>query len=201
MAPGPPPGRHGDSSVSTETTRLVVRDAAETSDAERAACEALWKRTWPPNPDEPHEHDPEFVESMVAYTMLLGEDGSLLGACVLGDREITVNGVSHRIAALGGVAVEESHRQRGYGSRIVRAWMEDARARGYGFGVLWTGEQRVGFYERLGWVLLEGDLSYRWLGEERRIDGPILATAFTSDAKQKLPVWRTARVHLGVGGW
>jgi ribosomal protein S18 acetylase RimI-like enzyme len=122
--------------MSSENTQLAVRDAKEISDAEREACEALWKRTWPPNPDEPNEHDPEFVETMVAYTMLLGEDGSLLGACVLGDREITVNGEPHRIAALGGVAVEESQRQRGYGSRIVRAWMEDAQARGYGFGVL-----------------------------------------------------------------
>ncbi len=187
--------------MSTENTRLVVRDAAEISDAERAACEALWTRTWPPNPDEPHEDDPEFVETMVAYTMVLGDDGSLLGVCALGDRKITVNGELHRIAALGGVAVEESHRGQGYGSRIVRAWMEDARARGYRFGVLWTGERRVGFYERLGWVLLEGDLSYRWLGEERRIDGPILATAFAPDVEQLLSSWRTARIHLGVGGW
>jgi GNAT superfamily N-acetyltransferase len=187
--------------VSTETTQLVGRDAAVISDAERTACDALWTRIWPPNPDEPHEHDPEFVETRIAYTMLLRDDGSLLGACVLEEREITVNGEPYRIAALGGVVVEEAHRQRGYGSRMVRAWMDDARARGYGFGVLWTGERRVGFYERLGWVLLEGDLSYRWLGEERRIDGPILATAFTPDAKQTLPVWRTARVHLGVGSW
>ncbi len=187
--------------MSEERARLVVRDAAEISGVEGAACEALWRRTWPSNPDEPPEDDPEHVEAMVAYTMLLGDDGSLLAACALEEREITVNGEPHRIAALGGVAVEEAHRQRGYGTRIVRAWMEDARSRGYGFGVLWTGERRVGFYERLGWVLLEGRLSYRWLGEERRIDGPILAAAFTPFAERHLPAWRTARVHLGVGSW
>jgi len=165
--------------MSEERTRLVIRDAAEMSDAERAACEALWGRTWPPDPNEAQEHDPERVGTTVAYTMLLGDDGSLLGACALEGREITVNGAPHRIAALDGVAVDEAHRQRGYGSRVVEGWMEDARARSYGFGVLWTGEQRVGFYERLGWVLLKGDLRYRWLREERRIDGPILAAAFT----------------------
>ena len=187
--------------MSEERTRLVIRDAAEMSDAERAACKALWGRVWPPDLNETHEDDPERVESMVRYTMLLAHDGSLLGVCVLEGREITVNGAPHRIAALGGVAVDEAHRQRGYGSRVIEGWREDARARSYGFGVLWTGEQRVGFYERLGWVLLKGDLRYRWLREERRIDGPILVAAFTPDAAQQLPAWRSGRLHLGVDGW
>lgn len=33
--------------MSEERARLVVRDAAEISGVERAACEALWRRTWP----------------------------------------------------------------------------------------------------------------------------------------------------------
>ncbi|MDQ3326959.1 MAG: GNAT family N-acetyltransferase [Chloroflexota bacterium] len=187
--------------MSEERTRLVIRDATAMSGAERAACEALWGRVWPPDPNKLEEHDPERSGMMVAYTMLLTKDGALLGVCAMEEREITANGAPHRIAALGGVAVDEAHRQQGHGSRLVRGSMEDARQRGYGFGVLWTGEQRVGFYERLGWVLLEGDLRYRWLGEERCIDSPILAAAFTPVAEQQLPAWRSGKLHLGVGGW
>ena len=116
--------------------RLVVRDEAALTPSERTACDALWDRTWPPDPD--HVDDPEQVVVPFMRALLFAGDGPLVAACMLIDRGITVDGEPVRIAGLGNVAVDEARRGRGLGGRVVRAAMDDARRRGYACGFCWA---------------------------------------------------------------
>ncbi len=122
--------------------RLVIRDEAALTPSERAACDALWDRTWPPDPD--HVDDPELVVVPFMRALLFAGDGAdagdgpLVAACALIDRRITVDGEPVRIAGLGNVAVDEARRGRGLGGRVVRAAMDDARRRGYACGFCWA---------------------------------------------------------------
>ena len=79
--------------------------------------------------------------------------------------------------------------------------MEDARARGYEVGVLFTDPRRRRFYERLGWSVLGGEVTQTWLGEDHPVKGPVMATALTQSAVEEMALWRTARIHVGIGTW
>lgn len=181
--------------------RLIVRDDREVTAAERAACDGLWGRTWPPVPGE--AHDPAEEHRAVARVLLVGADGGLLGACELIERTVTVDGAPVAIAGLGGVAVEAAHRGRGLGSRLVRAATDAARARGYDFALLFCDAERRAFYERLGWRLLTGPISATYFGEERPIgaDALVMAAPLTPAAERRSPAWAAARLYLGIGQW
>ena len=183
--------------------RLVVRDVAEMTAAEEAALQALWERTWPPDPnlvpDPAAEHTPVVRVLLVAGD---GRDGGvLLGGCELLDRTILVAGEPQRVAGLGGVAVAEEQRGRGYGARVVAAAIAAARERGYEFIVLFSALRNLDFYAPFGWRLLAGP---RWKtvhGRERVVTSLLLALPLIPEAAERLPAWRHAPIHVGVGQW
>ncbi|HEX5503955.1 MAG TPA: GNAT family N-acetyltransferase [Thermomicrobiales bacterium] len=181
--------------------RLIVRDDREVTAAERAACDDLWTRTWPPTPGE--APDPAEEHRAIVRILLVGEDGGLRGACELIERTITVDGAPVAIAGLGGVVVEEARRGRGLGSRLVRAAMDAARARGYDFALLFCDAERRAFYARLGWRLLTGPITATYSGEERPVeDGAlVMAAPLTPAAERRWPAWAAARLYLGIGQW
>ena len=186
---------------------LLYRDEDALPSDARAACEGLWERTWPTPPD--FVPDPARVNGKFLRVLLVDDgaqqDGApgvvLAGACGLLERTITVNGRSRRIAGLQGVVVEEAYRRRGHGRRMVRTALDEARGRGYAFGVLFCGAHRRTFYEGLGWRLLEGTITKTRFGEERPVDELVMALPLTPEAAGELPSWITARIHVGVGQW
>ncbi len=179
---------------------LVVRSAEGISPEERAARDALWAFYWPPNPDE--AQPAELLDEAVAHVLVL-EEGAVIAACELQDRTISVNGEPRRVAGLRGVAVEQKHQRRGYGKRLVLAWVEEARARGYEWGMLFCRLHMVPFYEDLGWTVLQGEITYSWLGTEHRVAGKDLGMVIplTRPAAVELPAWRTVRIHVCVDTW
>ncbi|MBC2878302.1 MULTISPECIES: GNAT family N-acetyltransferase [Streptomyces] len=78
-------------------------------------------------------------------------DGRLVAHAGLVDLPLTAGGVRMDVAGLGGVAVAPGMRGRGLARRVVSAAMDDARSRGFSFGLLFCLPDRVGLYERLGW--------------------------------------------------
>ena len=182
--------------------RLVVRDVAEMTEAEEAALRALWERTWPPDPDA--VPDPAADQRGIVRVLLFAgeeEEAALLGGCALLDRTILVAGEPQRVAGLGGVAVTEEHRGRGYGARVVAASIDAARERGYEFIVLFSALRNLEFYAHFGWRLLAGP---RWKtvhGRERVVTSLMMALPLTPEAAERLPSWRHAPIHVGVGQW
>ncbi len=184
---------------------ILVRDAQDITDAERAACQSLWRRTFAPNPAEQASRppDPACDNTPTIYVMLRGDDDSLLGACNWIDREIEVAGTRHRIAGLAGVSIEEAHRGNGLGAQMIRGAIAAAAERGFDFGVLFCGPHRRAFYGRLGWRLLEGDLKVTRHGA----DGPpeednlVMALPLSPSAERQFTDWIHTPIHLGIGQW
>lgn len=186
--------------------RLIVCDEREVTEAERAACQALWGRVWPPAPD-PAYHNIYLLRALLfdqaGDREGSGVRGALVGACQLIEREIAVDGEAHRIAGLARVAVEEARRGRRYGTRIVAAALAEARLRGYGFGVLFCRRERRPFYDGMGWRALEGPVTMTIRGEVRplREGGLAMALPLTPVAEEQWPRWQRAPLYVGVGGW
>jgi GNAT superfamily N-acetyltransferase len=185
------------------SVRLVVRDVAEITQNEEAALHALWVRTWPLDPSA--APDPAAGQTPVVRVLLLAGDGpdggALLGGCELLDRTILVAGEPQCVAGLGSVAVAEEHRGRGYGARVVVAAIDAARQRGYEFVVLFSALRNLDFYARFGWRLLAGP---RWKtvhGRERVVTSLMMALPLTPEAAERLPAWRHAPIHVGIGQW
>ena len=184
---------------------ILVRDAQDITDAERDACQSLWRRTFAPNPAQQASRvpDPACDNTPAIYVMLRDEDDSLVGACHWIDREIEVAGKPHRIAALGAVSIEEAYRGAGLGAQMIRGAIAAAAERDYPFGVLFCGPHRRAFYSRLGWRLLEGELKVTRHGA----DGPpeegdlVMALPLSPSAEEQFGDWIHAPIHLGVGQW
>ena len=179
--------------------RLVVRSEGELPADERAACDALWERTWPPAPGEPSSTPAR--PPRAARVLLFDDAGALAGAASLTPQAIVVDGERVRVAGLGGVAVPEERRGRGYGSRVVAAFAGHAAASGYAWAVLSCAPRRRAFYERLGWRRLTGDLTVSEEGRSRPPLGFVMALPLTITAAARLPAWQSARIVLGPGEW
>ncbi len=110
--------------------------------------------------------------------------------------------LAHKLElALGGVAVAEEHRGQGYGARVVAAAIEAARARGYEFIVLFSALRNLDFYAPFGWRLLAGP---RWKtvhSRESVVTSLMMALPLTPEAAERLPAWRHAPIHVGIGQW
>jgi predicted N-acetyltransferase YhbS len=176
---------------------LIVRQAPDVTESERLACYTLWDRLFPQPAGE--ARPPDFAEASTVALLLHDGDGALVGACRLRDRTITVDGVAERVAGLASVAVVEAHRGRGYGVRLVRAAADTARDRGYAYSVLFCSPGRRGFYERLGWQSLDGEIRVGPPDATAPLDTAeemVMALPLTPLAMGLLPAWRTALVIL-----
>jgi GNAT superfamily N-acetyltransferase len=87
-------------------------------------------------------------------------DGEPVGTCLLVESEIEPN---HDVSPwLTGLFVVPEHRQKGVGAALVRAIEDQARQREFSRLYLYTTDA-VGFYERLGWEVLDRT---DWKGSE-----------------------------------
>jgi predicted N-acetyltransferase YhbS len=178
----------------------IIRQDIDLTDVEKAAANALWNVEWPPAPAE--ERDPDWQSRVVSYVMLWDE-GALAAVCRWIERSIEVDGQSYSIAGLAGVLVNPAYRGRGLGKQLVLAAMEDARGRGYTWGVLFCGGHRRTFYEQFGWHLLEGEITQTKFRQSCPVDDGdlVMALPFTNEAQAQWPKWQHARIHVGVGQW
>ncbi len=79
-------------------------------------------------------------------------DGEPVGTCLLVESEIEPN---HDVSPwLAGLFVVPEHRRKGVGAALVRAIEDQARQRKFSRVYLYTTDA-VGFYERLGWEVLD----------------------------------------------
>ena len=79
-------------------------------------------------------------------------DGEPIGTCLLVESEIEPN---HDVSPwLAGLFVVPEHRRKGAGAVLVRGIEDQARQRGFSRLYLYTADA-VGFYERLGWLVLD----------------------------------------------
>ena len=79
-------------------------------------------------------------------------DGEPIGTCLLVESEIEPN---HDVSPwLAGLFVVPERRRKGAGAVLVRAIEDQARQRGFSRLYLYTSDA-VGFYERLGWEVLD----------------------------------------------
>ena len=79
-------------------------------------------------------------------------DGEPIGTCLLAESEIEPN---HDVSPwLAGLFVVPERRRKGAGAVLVRAIEDQARERGFSRLYLYTSDA-VGFYERLGWQVLD----------------------------------------------
>ena len=79
-------------------------------------------------------------------------DGEPIGTCLLAESEIEPN---HDVSPwLAGLFVVPERRRKGAGAVLVRAIEDQARQRGFSRLYLYTSDA-VGFYERLGWKVLD----------------------------------------------
>jgi predicted N-acetyltransferase YhbS len=161
----------------------------------------LWTRTWPPAPDK--KDDPDFQDTAFCYVVVEDQNGELIGVCAWLDREIVVNDEPQRIAGLAGVAIEEAFRGRGLGKKLIENAIEEARKRGYEWGVLFCAPFRQTFYEQFGWRVLRGKITQTRFREETAIlnDDLVMALPLTDSAAAQWPQWENARIHVGVGQW
>ena len=182
--------------------KLLIREEAALPESERAACDQLWERTWPTPPGE--DPDPDFQPSRFVRLLLVDSARRLLGATALIDRTITVDGEPQRIAGLQGVVVEEAYRGRGYGAFLVRSAVQQARERGYLVAVLFCDLENRGFYERLGFHMLAGEIWQRRRGQDVIVSPDrelTMALPLTNESVSRLPTWQSAHIHVGVGQW
>jgi predicted N-acetyltransferase YhbS len=179
------------------TLRLAIRTAAEVTAPERRDLAAFWDHAFPPPAGQ--VRPPDFAEPATVMLILRDSAGALIGACRLRDRTIAVDGAAARVAGLASVAVAAAHRGRGHGSWLVQLATDTARARGYAWSVLFCPPARQGFYHRLGWRALAGELRVGPPEAAEPIDptdSAVLALPLTRAAAAHLPAWRTARIVL-----
>lgn len=117
------------------------------------------------------------------------EDDRIVGGCGSFPFEVTVPGGVVRVAGLSVVGVLPTHRRRGIMRRMMRAQLDDVRARGEPVAMLWASEDTI--YERFGYGLasLSGEMDlpksaaffarpFDSRGELRRLDEEEAAAPF-----------------------
>ena len=91
-------------------------------------------------------------DQMHGVALIAKIDGEPIGTCLLAESEIEPN---HDVSPwLAGLFVIPEHRRKGAGAALVRAIEDQARQREFSRLYLYTSDA-VGFYERLGWQVLD----------------------------------------------
>lgn len=86
-------------------------------------------------------------------------EGRLVAHAGLVDVPVTVGGEDFVVGGLGTVIVSPTMRGRGLARLVVGAVMDHARGEGRDFGLLFCLESRVGLYAKLGWHLIEDEVT------------------------------------------
>lgn len=118
-------------------------------------------------------------------------DGRLVAHAGLVDVPLTVGGEDHVAGGLGTVIVSPMMRGHGLARLVVGAAMDHARAEGKDFGLLFCLDSRVGLYTKLGWTLIDDDVT------ARQPDGDVVMPIRTMRiALHENAAWPTGPVRL-----
>jgi predicted N-acetyltransferase YhbS len=90
---------------------------------------------------------------------LRDEAGRVIASTGLVEAEVEVAGHRFPIVGIGGVIVNAGYRGRGLGRQIVDAALDEARALGPEFALLFCHEDRAGLYSRLGFSLVRSTVT------------------------------------------
>ncbi len=88
------------------------------------------------------------------YSVVLAEDGRTVGHVGVIARTIRWGTAQIMVAGIQNVAVHPSLRGRGQGARVMTQAMEEARRRGFEFGLLFCLSRLEKFYRSLGWITI-----------------------------------------------
>lgn len=146
-------------------------------------------RYWAP----PHDH----------YFLLRGEgaDGQMIGHVGVHRREIAHAGRRFAVAGFAKVGLRPDERGGGLGSLLMRHVQNDLRAAGRDdLGLLVTGENRLGFYGRLGWRRVAGPVTYDYDSTPREETFPVLLLPLRLD-DAALAAWLREPVDLAGSFW
>jgi len=130
--------------------RIEVRAAGDLTEEERRQLSWPW--------DAP-ERDFEWSEP--DWCVLVWADGQVVSQLAIAERTCLVAGQPVKLGGVGGVIALPDWRGRGFTSRAMRraaAFM--CQELGVEFGLLVCEEDVVAFYERLGWQVVEGPLTF-----------------------------------------
>ena len=91
----------------------------------------------------------------------LRDGGRLVASAGLTATDVEVAGQRFAVVGLGGVIVNADHRGRGLARRVVEEALTRAAATGLPFVLLFCHDDRVGLYERLGFVTIASPVSVK----------------------------------------
>jgi aminoglycoside 2'-N-acetyltransferase I len=130
------------------------------------------------------------------HYLRLWDGDQLVSLVAITDRVITVGGQPVRVGGIGDVSTREDRRGQGHASLLMR---EAARLMlddlGMDFGMLFCGENRIPFYEHLGWALIRQPA--HWIDEAavEQVEPHFMILAPTGSA------WPSGAVDLCGGDW
>lgn len=142
-------------------TPVSTADLRERPEFLTTVADRVWRAWW-----EPKGYALTFLEGLVRlnlnadpipFALVAHDEGTFLG---------TVSVIASDLAArpqytpwIAAVWVDPEHRSKGIGAALVRAAAEKTHALGFDPAYLCALPQRHGFYERLGWSLVEAEVT------------------------------------------
>ena len=128
-------------------------------------------------------------------------DGELIGSARLLFRTIVTTGGERVIGGIGNVCSHPDRRGQGAAAACMRAAAEEI-GREADFGVLFCGEAVRGFYERLGWQVVDNELYPRPAGAGgERVRSTGHGCAMISPGRQTLDEWPAGEIDLNGPDW
>jgi len=183
-------------------TRVLTFAQHAVPPALQAQIVALHDQAWPRSAGEPStSHDP----ALRPVTMLLVDDREhVLASLAILSKDLRHDGQSYAASGLSAVVTDQSHRNRGYGHRLVAAAREQIVARGADLGIFTCDRALAAFYRRAGWHILPGTVLIGGTAQDPlpsdRFDKVVLADLFTDHAREHAASFDHARIELYPGG-
>jgi aminoglycoside 2'-N-acetyltransferase I len=158
--------------------RIEVRRVADLTPDDMSEWEKLAAVVHPPGEKRlSAQLDWAPLESRTDYSIRLWSEGELRACAWVTQRAVTVEGRPTKVAGIRGVMTHPAYRRFGYG-RLV---MERAHALfadlGVDFGLLFSSEMAVPFYESLGWRRVSNPVTCEQPGGPIRYQDHIPASA------------------------
>lgn len=153
--------------------RLRQLRTEQLTDDELAAIRRLMDAAFGPEPENSFDDD-DWAHALGGVHFVLDMDERVVSHASVVARELRVAGRPLRTGYVEAVATRPALQRRGHGTRLMAAVNEHIAAE-YELGALGTGS--IGFYERLGWRVWQGQTYVRTLKGDVRTpdeDGGIL---------------------------
>lgn len=131
----------------------------------------------------------------------LTQGGEMIGHVGVYRREIAHAGGQYAVAGIAKVGLIPAARGNGLGSRLMRHVQDTLRAQATDdLGLLVTGENRLGFYGRLGWTRVAGPVIYDYAGTPRVETFPVLLLNIHLTPPAHV-AWQERPIDLGGSFW